>query len=181
MRRLGCLLPLLLLALAAPVIAAPGWRTAPTVESDADWLARLDRRLVPIHGTIADTLALLNTVVMSDAEIDAYVTVLQEQAKRGIFVLDDMEPARLCAIDYAAVERTLFLLWGDAGDSWRAYRAGSGEAQAEVAAMIPAAAFLLGDYGQRVHDTSTCTPPPPKPTAAPPTPTPRSSPTAEAS
>lgn len=151
---------LLTLTLAAGV-AAQGWRPASVDVSDAEWIKRLDARLAPIHGKLADTVELVGTA--SDREADAYLVILQEQAVRGILVLDGLEPAPTCARDYMAAERVMFLQFGDLGDAWVQYRAGSQQAAAEVGALAQSAIHLLRQYGDTLRNATTCGVPAPEP------------------
>lgn len=153
----------MVLALAAlPLVAmAEGWRPAiPPRATDAEWLKRLDARLVPVHGSLIDTFELW-TGVGPGAEEDAYTTLIQEAARRGIVVLDEVEPAPACARDYVALERTMMLLWGDFADAWRQFRAGSAQARQDALAMGPAALYMLQTYGDTIRATTVCETPEP--------------------
>ena len=156
-----------------------GWRPDAKPElSDAEWLERLDARLAPVHGSLVDTLALVDGG--SPAERDAYIVIIQEQAAKGIRILDELEPARACARDYVALERVMLLMWGDAADSYRQAQAGSSQAAGEVQALVPAAGYILREYADRVRLSTVCgTPEPaptPEPTGAARTPTPMATP-----
>src|SRR5688572_21891113 len=93
---------LAVLLLAAPV-AAQGWRPAVESQTDAEWLTQLDARLAPVHGMLRDTLEIIGGATLP--EQDAYLVIIQAQAAKGILILDAMEPAPACALDYMAIER----------------------------------------------------------------------------
>lgn len=147
-------------------VHAEGWRPEVDIETDAEWLTRLDKRLAPVHASLAANLELIG-IAGTDAEVDAYVTLIQEQARKGIGILDSMEPARACSRDYFATERVLFLMFGDSVDAFRQFRAGSSQASAEVSALVPAAAYILSEYGDTIRADVTCEVAEPEPTASP--------------
>jgi hypothetical protein len=167
----GALLAILLLA--APV-AAEGWRPAVESETDAEWLTTLDARLAPVHGTLNDTLALLGSG--TEAERDAYVTIVQENAAKGLRILDLAEPAPACARDYVAVERVMFLMFGDTADAFRQFIAGSSQAGEDVNALGPAAVYMLGTYADTIR-ADACATAIPVPTEGPMTPAATATPT----
>jgi hypothetical protein len=143
----GALLAVLLLA--APV-AAEGWRPELAPEpTDPEWLTQLDARLAPVHGTLNDTLALIGAG--SEAERDAYIVIVQENAAKGLRILDLAEPAPACARDYVAVERVMFLMLGDTADAFRQFIAGSSQAGEDVNALGPAAVYMLGTYADTIR------------------------------
>lgn len=117
-RRLGCLLPLLMLAMAAPVAAHHvDWRPDPVSR-----LAALDADLQPVmaHLTAAQAALTawnatpweLDSLPENAAEWQAAVLDFQSVAVEGLAVLDQYPPEP-CFADYWAILRVGFLKLGD--------------------------------------------------------------------
>lgn len=152
------------LALAVPAYGQ-GWRPEVAPEpTDAEWLSRLDAKLAPIHGTLSDTLALVD--MGNEVERDAYIVIIQAQAAKGLTILDTAGVPPSCATDYVALERVMLLLFGDSADAWAQYRAGSSQAAGEVGSLVTAAVYFLNTYGDRLR-LGACETPEPEPSALP--------------
>jgi hypothetical protein len=163
MKRLA-LAVLLVMSVAVPA-AAEGWRPPVRSETDAEWLTQMDARLAPIHGVLLDTLTLVGSG--TETEADAYVTIIQENAIKGLRILDLAGDPPACAADYAALERAMFLMFGDTADAFRQFRAGSSQALDELNALAPAATYLLTTYGTTIRDATDCGEAEPEPTPEP--------------